>query len=209
MAQQSSYGTVPTSEREADSLQNPAVGQSDLDKTRHEVGKAIESKRAHVIILALTTIDVLLVISQIAATLLGLEDHKGAEETLEIIAHISLAIVTFFVVEVLLKVFAFGPSYFWTGNPHGLLHLADALIIIISFLLEITLKGAEQELGSLLIIFRLWRLIKLTGTVAIETTEHHQEHILHLETRIKELEIQLQESQLEVQRLRAHTIDQV
>ncbi|KAF9173615.1 hypothetical protein BGX21_002953 [Mortierella sp. AD011] len=209
MTQQSSYGAIPTSEHEANSFQNPAMEQSKLAKTRHEVGEVLESKRAHVIILALTALDVLLVIIQIAATLLGLDEHKGAQEALEIIAHISLAIVTFFVVEIFLKIYAFGPSYFWTGNPHGLLHLADALIIIVSFLLEITLKGAEQELGSLLIIFRLWRLIKLTGTVAIETTEHHQEHILRLEIRISELEAQLQESQQEVQRLRAHTADQV
>ncbi|KAF9209952.1 hypothetical protein BGZ49_009228 [Haplosporangium sp. Z 27] len=203
---QSSYGSIPTSEHVAPQL---ATGHSDLDKARRRVGEAIESKRSHVVILTLTALDILLVILQIGATLLGLEEHKGAEEVLEILAHISLAIVTFFVVEVILKVFAFGPGYFWTSTPHGLLHLADALIIIVSFLLEITLKGAEQELGSLLIIFRLWRLIKLTGTVAIETTEHNQEHIHRLETRIKDLETQLQESQQEVQRLRANTQDQV
>ncbi|KAF9438105.1 hypothetical protein BGZ76_009723 [Entomortierella beljakovae] len=205
----SQYGAIPTSERQTEEHERSTEELSDMDKTRHHVGEIIESKRAHVVILALTAIDVLLVILQIAATLLGLDSHKGAEETLEFMAHLSLAIVSFFVVEILLKVFAFGPGYFWTSNPHGILHLADAFIIVTSFVLEISLKGAEQELGSLLIIFRLWRLIKLTGTVAIETTEHNQALMHHLELRIKDLESQLQESQQEVQRLRANTIDQV
>ncbi|KAF8934404.1 hypothetical protein EDD21DRAFT_365368 [Dissophora ornata] len=209
MAQQSAYGAIPTSEHGENALPHQDGAPSDFKKTRHEVGEIIESKRAHVVILILTSLDILLVICQIAATLLGLDDNDEADWILEIFAHASLAIVTFFVFEILLKIFAFGPSYFWTSTPHGLLHLADALIIIISFLLEIFLKGAEQELGSLLIIFRLWRVIKLTGTVAIETAEHNAEHINQLKEQIKELEQQLKESQDEVQRLRAHTADQV
>ena len=209
MAQQSAYGAIPTSERGEDAPLHQDGAPSDLKETRHEFGEIIESKCAHVVILILTSIDILLVICQIAATLLGFDDNSDAEWILEIFAHVSLAIVTFFVLEVLLKVFAFGPRFFWTGTPHGLLHLADAIIIIISFLLEIFLKGAEQELGSLLIIFRLWRVIKLTGTVAIETAEHNEEYISSLKEHIKELEQQLQESQQEVQRLRAHTAEQV
>ncbi|KAF9103831.1 hypothetical protein BGX27_010339 [Mortierella sp. AM989] len=210
MAQQSSYGSIsPSPEQQATPLQQSSVEKSNVDKARHKVGETLESKRAHIIIIILTALDILLVIAQIAVTLLGLDNHKGAHVAVEILAHFSLAIVTLFMVEIILKVFAFGPRYFWKSTPHGLLHLADALIIIISFALEISLSGAEQELGSLLIVFRLWRLIKLTGMVAIETTEHLQAHMVHLESRIKELELQLQESQQEVQRLRAHTAEQV
>ncbi|KAI1295960.1 hypothetical protein EDD11_007680 [Mortierella claussenii] len=214
MAQQSSYGAIPTSDSEQGALANDTNhdnddAASDFRRTRLELGEILESKRTHVLILCLTALDILLVILQIAATLLGYEEDKKAEWILELFAHVSLGIVTFFVIEVLLKTLAFGPGYFWRHTPHGLMHLADAMIIIISFLLEVFLKGAEQELGSLLIIFRLWRLVKLTGTVAIETAEHNQVRVLQLETRIKELEIQLRESQHEVHRLRAHTADQV
>ncbi|KAG0370432.1 hypothetical protein BC939DRAFT_434748 [Gamsiella multidivaricata] len=213
MAQQTAYGAIPTSEQDANHADTPSRPSDqdsfDWSSKRHEVGEIIESHRAHILILVLTAIDVLLVICQIAATLLGLDNSKEAEWVLELFAHASLGIVTFFVLEIILKAFAFGPGYFWKNTPHGVLHLLDALIIIISFLLEVFLKGAEQELGSLLIIFRLWRIIKLTGTVAIETAEHSQAHVIRLHARIKDLEQQLQESQQEVQRLRAHTIDQV
>ncbi|ORZ17596.1 hypothetical protein BCR41DRAFT_352801 [Lobosporangium transversale] len=208
MAQQSSYGAIPTEDPEQNVApannheDNNDDAASNYRRTRLEVGEVIESKRAHVLIVSLTILDIILVILQIAATLLGLDNSKDAHQVLEIFAHISLGIVTFFVVEILLKVFAFGLDYFWINSPFGLLHLADAIIIFISFFLEVFLTGAEQELGALLIIFRLWRIVKLTGAVAIETAEHSQARIVQLESQIKELE-------RENQRLRANTIDQV
>ena len=58
-----------------------------------------------------------------------------------------------------------GFSYY---NPcgsilHAGLHLFDAFVIIVTFLLEVVLKGRERELAGLLIILRLWRLVKLVG----------------------------------------------
>ncbi|KAF9147377.1 hypothetical protein BG015_011006 [Linnemannia schmuckeri] len=203
---QSSYGAIPTDDQDTTVNAHSEEGTS---SSRHQIGEILESKKAHILILTLTAIDVALVILQIAASLLRLDDTKEAQWFLELLAHTSLAIVSFFVLEIILKVYAFGLGYFWTGNPHGVLHLADAMIIIISFLLEVFLKGAEQELGALLIIFRLWRIIKLTGTVAIETVEHNQATVTALEQRIKVLENELKESQSEVQRLRANTADQV
>ncbi|GJJ72293.1 voltage-gated hydrogen channel 1 [Entomortierella parvispora] len=208
MAQQSSYGAIPSTDVDAPLVPVDAES-STFVKSRHEIGELLESKKSHVLILILTVLDLLLVIFQIGASLLGLDDSEEAEWILEVFAHASLAIVSVFVVEIFFKVYAFGFSYFWSSNPHGYLHLADAAIIVISFLLEVFLKGAEQELGSLLIIFRLWRLIKLTGTVAIETAEHQQEQLERLEDQIKELQQQLDESRAEVAQLRAHTADQV
>ncbi|KAF8926574.1 hypothetical protein BGZ47_002653 [Haplosporangium gracile] len=203
---QSSYGAIPTDDQDT-TVNTPS--EEDTSSSRYQIGEILESKKAHILILTLTAIDVALVILQIAASLLHFDDTKEAEWILELLAHSSLAIVSFFVLEIILKIYAFGLGYFWTGNPHGILHLADAIIIIISFLLEVFLKGEEQELGALLIIFRLWRIVKLTGTVAIETVEHNQATVTALEQRIKVLEKELKESQSEVQRLRAHTADQV
>ncbi|KAK3815810.1 MAG: hypothetical protein J3R72DRAFT_52597 [Linnemannia gamsii] len=204
---QSSYGAIPTDDTTVDVDNHDS--SADTSSTRHKIGEILESKKAHIIILSLTAIDVALVILQIAASLLQLDDTKEAQWFLELLSHTSLAIVSFFVLEIVLKIYAFGLGYFWTSNPHGILHLIDALIIIISFLLEVFLTGAEQELGALLIIFRLWRIVKLTGTVAIETVEHNQATVTALKARIEALENELKESQNEVQRLRANTDDQV
>lgn len=75
------------------------------------------------------------------------------------------------------------------------------MIILTSFILEICLHGASQELSSLLIVFRLWRVVKLTGTVAIKVSSHEQEIAALLEVRVQELEKELEESKLRCQKL--------
>ncbi|KAF8946013.1 hypothetical protein BGZ47_001507 [Haplosporangium gracile] len=169
--------------------------------TRYRIGKAIESNGAHITILLLTLCDIVLVVLQIGASLLHLDETEHEHWLLALFGHLSLAIVSIFMLENLLKLFAFGPRYFWKGTPHWILHLIDALIILTSFLLEIFLKGAEQELSSLLIVFRLWRVLKLTGTVAIEVSEHDQAHVALLEEKVKLLKQELEECHLKIQRL--------
>ncbi|KAK3816063.1 MAG: hypothetical protein J3Q66DRAFT_191970 [Benniella sp.] len=170
-------------------------------RLRHKVGSVIETKAAHIIILGLTVIDITLVMLQIGASLLHLDETKEEVWFIALFSHLSLAIVSLFTLEVLLKIFAFGPRYFWKGTRHGVLHLLDAIIILISFLLEIFLHGAAQELTSLLIIFRLWRVVKLTGTVAIEVSEYEEAHMVALHTRIQSLERELEESRIIIHQL--------
>jgi hypothetical protein len=64
-----------------------------------------------------------------------------------------------------MALWAFGPSYYNPVGkvPHSSLHLFDAAIIITTFVLEVALKGRERELAGLLVILRLWRLVKLVG----------------------------------------------
>lgn len=97
----------------------------------------------------------------------GCEPPEGpnAPIWLNVLAHVSLAITTLFLVEIPVTLWASGPEYY---NPfgrvtHATLHLFDALVIVITFVLEVILRGKEQELASLLIILRLWRLVKLVG----------------------------------------------
>lgn len=47
-------------------------------------------------------------------------------------------------------------------EPPGF-HLFDAFVIISSFILDVVLRGRERELAGLLVLLRLWRLIKLVG----------------------------------------------
>lgn len=51
----------------------------------------------------------------------------------------------------------------FSGPPHAPLHLFDAIIVVTTFVLEFVLKGRERELIGLLVILRLWRLVKLVG----------------------------------------------
>lgn len=93
----------------------------------------------------------------------------GGEENqpawLEVLAHISLAITTFFLLEIPLATYAFGLRYYRPLGPvpHASLHLFDAVVILTTFVLEVVLRGREQELIGLLVLLRLWRLVKLVG----------------------------------------------
>jgi len=84
---------------------------------------------------------------------------------LEVLANVSLTITTLFLIEIPVTLWACGLSFYipFSGVPHAALHLFDADIIITTFVLEFVLKGRERELAGLLIILRLWRLVKLVG----------------------------------------------
>lgn len=43
------------------------------------------------------------------------------------------------------------------------LHLFDAIVIILTITLEVILKGKERELAGLLVVLRLWRIVKLVS----------------------------------------------
>lgn len=84
---------------------------------------------------------------------------------LEVLAQVSLAITTLFLVEIPLTLWALGVQYVNPFGPvaHAGLHAFDSIIILTTFVLEVILRGKEQELAGLLVILRLWRLVKLVG----------------------------------------------
>ena len=81
------------------------------------------------------------------------------------LSYISLAITSLFLIEIPLALWAFGPKYYTprVGGPYAALHLFDACVVIVTFVLEAVLRGRERELAGLLILLRLWRLVKLVG----------------------------------------------
>ncbi|KAJ7740711.1 hypothetical protein DFH07DRAFT_1064163 [Mycena maculata] len=92
---------------------------------------------------------------------------------LEVLATISISITSFFLVEIPITLWALGPRFYnpFGRVPHAALHLFDAFIIITTFILEFVLRGKEKELAGLLIILRLWRLVKLVGGVSVGVGE--------------------------------------
>jgi hypothetical protein len=56
--------------------------------------------------------------------------------------------------------------------PHAGLHLFDAVVILTTFVLEVVLRGRERELVGLLILLRLWRLVKLVGGMSLYIPAH-------------------------------------
>lgn len=71
--------------------------------------------------------------------------------------------------------------------------MLDALIILASFILDVSARGATEEIGSLLIIGRLWRIIKLAGEATVVDSE-----------RVEGLEKEIMNLRKENERLKMH-----
>lgn len=114
-------------------------------------------------------IDATCVLVDLAYTLLSSDcetaDTPDAPEWLEVLSLISTVITTFFLIEIPLTLWSLGLEFYnpYGRAPHASLHIFDTIVIVTTFVLEVILRGKERELAGLLIILRLWRLLKLVG----------------------------------------------
>ncbi|KAM6500609.1 hypothetical protein JOM56_003623 [Amanita muscaria] len=163
-------------DNESTTEENNSEGRTLRDKAI----KLLESNTFHTFVIALIAIDASCVIADLIYTLLPQnctpdQPMGDAPAWLEVLSHVSLTITTLFLLEIPLAVWAFGPHYYNPSGtvPHASLHLFDAFIILATFTLEAVLKGKERELAGLLIVFRLWRIVKLVGGTVYELARDH------------------------------------
>jgi hypothetical protein len=63
-------------------------------------------------------------------------------------------------------------------------HCFDAFVIVSSFVIDVVTHGTLEEIGSLIIILRLWRFVKVVdelGVSAEERTEEFENKLMALE----------------------------
>ncbi|KAG6818198.1 hypothetical protein H0H87_000103 [Tephrocybe sp. NHM501043] len=166
--------------------------KDDTPTCREKTAEFLESRRLHTIVILLIIIDAACVLADLSYTVLSPECGDAAGELpswLEVLSHISLAITSLFMIEIPLAIWAFGLSFYNPASDviHSGLHLFDALIIVVTFVLEVALKGRERELAGLLITLRLWRLVKLVGGVAVGAGEIEEETARRLAETLDEL----------------------
>ncbi|KAF8969975.1 hypothetical protein BDZ97DRAFT_1754373 [Flammula alnicola] len=156
--------------------------ESTYEKCRNKTAYFLEHRTLHKIVIALIAIDAACVLADLSYSFLSPTcSPPGGEDSpewLEVLSYISLAITTLFLVEIPLTLWALGPQYMnpFGPVPHAALHLFDSVIILTTFVLEAVLRGKEAELAGLLVILRLWRLVKLVGGVAVGTSEVEEEN---------------------------------
>ncbi|KAG1768346.1 hypothetical protein EDD22DRAFT_872758 [Suillus occidentalis] len=123
---------------------------------RENISCILESRRFHTFVIALIVIDATCVLADLGYTVLsdGCAPPDEGPEWLEVLATISLAITTLFLIEIPVTLWAFGVRFYtpFSGVPHAALHLFDTAIIVTTFVLEFVLKGRQRELAGLLII---------------------------------------------------------
>ena len=73
-------------------------------------------------------------------------------------------------------------------------HCFDAFVIIAGFVVDVCLKGVLEEIGSIVVVLRLWRVFKIIeefSAGAEEQMDALSEKIEHLEMENKELKKEL------------------
>ncbi|KAE8370305.1 hypothetical protein BDV27DRAFT_78853 [Aspergillus caelatus] len=140
----------------------------------------LSSRRGHYLILLLVSVDVACTFADFLIELHVCELTKngsyvaaGWGVTQEVLAIIGLVFSCLFMLELMITVFSFGKGYFSSK-----FHVFDALVIIVAFGVDVALHGIEEELGSLIVVLRLWRVFKIIEELesANEDTLEEYEH---------------------------------
>ncbi|KAL1408081.1 hypothetical protein Q8F55_004879 [Vanrija albida] len=150
----------------------------DRSPTQKKVGRLLESQATHRFLLLLIAIDAAFVLIDLGYAILHppCDGLPSPPPVLDYLSDASLAIDLLFLLELPLEMYAFGPRFFGLSlqkrpAPHFILHVFDALVILGTVVLEIALSGRERELAGLLVVLRLWRIVKLAGGMATSAAE--------------------------------------
>ncbi|KAL1902960.1 hypothetical protein Sste5346_000872 [Sporothrix stenoceras] len=155
----------------------------------------LASKEKHYLILALVGLDVAAILTEILVSLvtceMGTENEPWVDPVLEATKIIGLVISSLFLAELLSSLWAFGWDFFASW-----FHCFDTFVILVSFVVDVLAHGVLEEIASLVIVLRLWRVVKIVEEMSVGAEEQMEE----LEAQVKKLE--RENAELE-QRLRA------
>jgi voltage-gated hydrogen channel 1 len=54
-------------------------------------------------------------------------------------------------------------------------HIFDASVVLVSFLLDVLAHGLAEEIGSLVIVLRLWRFVKIVEEMSVGASERMED----------------------------------
>ncbi|ORZ16286.1 hypothetical protein BCR42DRAFT_414731 [Absidia repens] len=188
-----SYGSLPT-------VNSTSTQEHERASWRKTLGHRLENDKVHWTILGLTMVDAACVLFQILYTFF----HECQAEpptlyfitvtetisewwlfTFDLAEDISIVITCLFLLECLLSFVAFGPRYYLPGTEHWKLHIFDIVVVGATFILDIVLRGREREVAGLLIIFRLWRIVKVMDAVVKGVSYRNEEQVEELTSQLE------------------------
>lgn len=194
---------------------SPATGQFPPALTfRDSLKRLYSSERFQVAVVCLVILDAIFVLAELLIDLSIIELEHGHIAP-EVFHYLSLALLTFFVVELIGKLFAYRLEFF----QHKF-EVFDGLVVIVSFVLDVVFVFREDAFDGmgLLILLRLWRVARIINgvLVSVKTRADQRLHKLkesydHLVQRVTELQARTDKLEQENQKLQAllkkHNID--
>ncbi|CAC9893457.1 hypothetical protein D6C90_04979 [Aureobasidium pullulans] len=171
---------------------SPERTDSTFSTARRCTRRYLNSKFGHYAILLLVCLDCSCIFGEFVIQILTCEgrvsESKG-DVAQEAIGIVGLVFSCLFMLELMASIWAFGFQYF-----RSKFHCFDATVIVASFVIDVLLRGILEEVASLVIILRLWRVIKIMEELSVgaqEQTEALRERIELLEHEKSQMEIEL------------------
>ncbi|KAM0333215.1 hypothetical protein ACHAQA_001875 [Verticillium albo-atrum] len=132
----------------------------------------LSSRKKHLVVLALVGLDVAALLANIFIELVECDrrDDKPAAawpvHAKQALTTAGLVFSSMFLLELLLCIAAFGLEYLsdW-------FHCLDALVIVASFVVDLLSHGIVEDIASLVIVFRLFRFVKMVEEVSMGAAE--------------------------------------
>ncbi|XP_062814701.1 voltage-gated hydrogen channel 1 [Anolis carolinensis] len=190
-------GKVPDAAIKVDSAPRPP-------SFRDVMKKLFQSHKFQILIVGLVIVDAILVLGELLLELKIIHPDKG-EIVPKVFHYLSLSILTLFLVEVSFKLFAYRLEFF----KHKF-EVLDAVVVIVSFVLDIVLLFREHEFEALglLILLRLWRVARIINGIILSVKTRSEQHVsklkqanLQLTVKVQQLEGNCAEKEIEIERL--------
>ncbi|KAK0707574.1 hypothetical protein B0H67DRAFT_647747 [Lasiosphaeris hirsuta] len=180
-------------DNEDDALIQPLIGQraespespfySMYAHRRRQARALLSSNGKHYVVMALVALDVMAILTDIfialAACDFDLEGEEWVPQVRQGLHIFSLVFSAVFLAELLFTVWAFGQQFF-----QDWFHCFDAIIIVASFIIDVVTRGIVEQIGSIVIVLRLWRFVKIVEELSLGASERIEE----TESKVDDLE---------------------
>ncbi|XP_077533551.1 voltage-gated hydrogen channel 1-like [Haemaphysalis longicornis] len=149
---------------------------------REKLCAVLHSTKFQIAIVALVVLDCLLVITELLVELEVLKLHEHSSVAPKVIHSLSIFILSLFLVEIVVKLYAYRLRFF----SHKL-EVFDAVVVIISFALDVAFRDPESAANGagLIIVLRLWRVARLLNGIVL-TVKTQAERQLMRESKLRE-----------------------
>ncbi|KAJ7390523.1 Voltage-gated hydrogen channel 1 [Desmophyllum pertusum] len=166
---------------------------------REQICELLHSRKAQYAIIALVVLDMIIVIVELLLDLRAIEVHHDNPAP-HILHYISIAILSIFMIELFLKIYAMGLTFL----KHKM-EVFDGIVVIVSFSLDVAFSGKEGAVDgiSLIVLLRLWRVTRIINGIVLSVKMQAERQIEVLEKENSELKEELEQLKTKCAQLEA------
>ncbi|XP_066932726.1 voltage-gated hydrogen channel 1-like isoform X2 [Clytia hemisphaerica] len=173
--------------------------KSSIGRFRQQLSDTLHHHYFQIIICVLVLLDTAVVVTEIMVD--SSRSHSKSEhlETAEFALHyVSLTILSIFMFEITLKIFAMGLKFL----KHKF-EIFDAIIVSVSFFLDVFLSSGGLKDGvEFLVLLRLWRITRIINGIVVSIKARSEEKVEKAKEQVAELHEKVEEQQKTIDNLR-------